>query len=147
MARAFAVETIVQRPAGPVWDALTDWESAHRWMRGVGSMSVEGGTVAGSAITFRARGKERPAEIVAVEPGTLVTVRSTQGPVSADYTYRLHDLAGERTRVTLEAECRVTGVASAAAPLFRFLMRRTDSGQLEALRALIEGETAPPAPG
>ena len=42
MAQAFSVEEVIQRPAPQVWEALTDWPNAHRWMPAVRSRDCGG---------------------------------------------------------------------------------------------------------
>ena len=52
MPRVFAVEETLARPADEVWQALTDWSSAHRWMAGVDWLKAEGEPAVGIRITF-----------------------------------------------------------------------------------------------
>ena len=118
MTRTLSVEEEIQRPAAEVWEALTDWKNAHRWMPGIEGMTAEGETAGGTKLTFRARGADRSSEIVHCDAGNSIVLRSVQGGVSADYRYELHDLGGRSTRVTLVADCQVTGsiVAHRIAP-------------------------------
>ena len=51
MTRTLSVEEEIRRPAGEVWEALTDWENAHRWMPGIEAMSAEGETAEGTKLT------------------------------------------------------------------------------------------------
>ncbi|MDH3681835.1 MAG: SRPBCC family protein [Acidimicrobiia bacterium] len=144
MAKAIAATATINRPIDEVWASLTDWEHAPRWMTGIDSMSSSGDTEVGTRLAFRARGKDRTSEIVALEPGRSVTLRSVQGGVSADYVYRLREVSPEATAVSLDATCQTTGLAwRAAGPLIRFAMRRTDGGQLDALKAQVEGGNSP----
>lgn len=139
MARAFAVEAVVERPAEEVWAALTDWDNAHRWMAGVDKVSVEPGTADPMILNFRAQGKDRVAEVVTVEQGRSISIRSSQGKVSAVYDYETEPLDDDRTAVRLVADCSTTGALfSALSPLLRFVIKRTDSGQIDALKAVIE---------
>ena len=48
MTRTLAVEEEIPRPAAEVWEALTDWENAHRWMPGIEGMAADGETAAGT---------------------------------------------------------------------------------------------------
>ncbi len=138
MAQAFAVTTTIDRPAVQVWDALVDWPNAARWMRGIESMTAHGPTEAGTELVFRARGKDRPSVITAAEAGRSVSLRSVQGGVTADYHYRVEPIDDARTVVHLTAECSTRGWWSALGPLLRLMMKRTDSGQLEALKDTVE---------
>ncbi|MDY7106860.1 MAG: SRPBCC family protein [Actinomycetota bacterium] len=138
MSQAFAVETTIDRPAIEVWATLTDWDHAHRWMTGIDGIRANGDTAPGTTLTFHARGKDRPAEIASLVPGRAVTVRSTQGGVTADYAYEVSPVDDATTRVTLVADCRTSGLWAALSPLVRRALRRTDGGQLDELKRLVE---------
>ena len=47
MTRTLSVEEEIRRPAAEVWEGLTDWKNAHKWMPGVEGMSAEGETAGG----------------------------------------------------------------------------------------------------
>lgn len=138
MGRAFETTEQIGRPVGEVWDRLTDWDRAPEWMRGVDHMEADGPTEVGTELSFRARGKTRPSTITALDPGRSVTLTSTQGRVTANYSYACRP-TDEGTEVTLVAECRTEGVVmGAVAPLLRFVMRRVDGGQVAALKQVVE---------
>lgn len=139
MTQAFASEVTIARSPEDVWTALTDWEQAHQWMKGVESTIGNGATTVGTVLTFRARGKDRQTTIAAVEPERSVVLRSVQGSVTADYVYEVEPIDADRARVSLVAECNTAGpVWKLLGPLLRFAMRRTDGNQLEALKELLE---------
>jgi carbon monoxide dehydrogenase subunit G len=131
MTQAFTVTRQLDRPAGAVWEQLTDWGRAAEWL-GVDSIQAHGPTAVGTTLVFRARGKDRRSEIVAVDPGRSVTLRSRQGGVTADYTYGVEP-AGEGSRVTLTADVTTAGVWALLGPVIRAAIRKEDSGQLDAL--------------
>lgn len=132
MTTAFTASTTVERPAPEVWARLTDWPAASAWMSGVDSVRVSG-----SELTFRARGRDRAGRVEVVEPGRTVVVRSTQGGVTAAYTYTCVP-DGDRTRVTLTADCRAGGVWRPFGGLLRAAIRRADGGQLANLKRVVE---------
>lgn len=139
MTRAFESETSIDLPVPAVWRELTDWERAPRWMPGVGSMRCTAGTEVGATISFESRGTVRTSTITAVEPGRSVTLRSVQGGVTADYAYRLEP-DGPRTRAVLTADVGTAGFPWVLlGPVVRAAIRRSDAGQLGALRAVVEG--------
>ena len=140
MAQAFAVEEVIQRPAPQVWAALTDWPNAHQWMPGVKSMTAGGETAEGTKLTFRARGADRSSTIVQCDVGRSIVLRSVQGGVTADYAYEVHENGKDSARVTLVANCEITGLLwSLVAPLMRVAVRFSDGKQLRLLKAMIEG--------
>ncbi len=138
MAHTLSVEEVIERPASEVWERLTDWESAHRWMPGIEGMAAAGETAVGTTLVFHARGKERSSSIVHCDAGKSIVLRSTQGGVTADYRYEVHDIDGRSTRVTLVADCQVTGLWRLVSPLLRMAIRAADGKQLRLLKAVVE---------
>ncbi len=134
MTTAFTTTTTVGYPVGTVWERLVEWDAAHRWMPGVEAVRAEGPIAAGSTVVFTARGKERRATVAALEPGRSITLRSVQGAVTADYTYECVT-EGPATRVSLVADCVMTGPAQLLAPVIRYAIRRADGGQLATFAA------------
>ena len=136
MTRTLSIEETIQRPAPEVWAALTDWPNAHKWMPGIDGMAADGETAAGTTLTFRARGADRSSTIIHCDAGRSVVLRSVQGGVTADYAYEVHDLDGHATRVTLVADCQITGLWwRAVSPLLRIAIRFSDGKQLAAAAA------------
>jgi carbon monoxide dehydrogenase subunit G len=134
MTTAFTASATVDRPVGEVWQRLVDWDTADQWMSGVDAVSAPGPLAAGSTVVFTARGKERAATVVALDPGRSITLRSVQGGVSADYTYECV-ADGRGTRVGLVADCTMTGPVRLLGPVIRYAIRRADGGQLDAFAA------------
>ena len=139
MTQAFAAETTIDRPIDAVWSRLTDWDTASRWMPGVDALRARGPTAVGTPLVFTARGKERTGQIAALDPGSSITVRSTQGGVTADYHYTCVRL-GESTRVTLVAEVTMSGPWRLLGPAIRRAVRRSDAGQLDAFATTFTSE-------
>ena len=129
MAQTFAVAETIDRPAGEVWEALTDWSNAHQWMPGVNRLEAQGETVTGTELRFHARNAER----------TSVIARCDTGRSIADYTYELQPAGDGATRVTLVAECRFRGLLFLLmSPLIRRAIRSADGIQLEQLKKVVE---------
>ena len=131
MTTAFTASTLIDRPAEEVWRHLTDWERAAGWL-GVDSVAADGPTAVGTRLRVHTRGKEQRSEITVLEPGRAVTLRSQQGGVTADYTYRV-EAADGGSRLTLVADVGVRGAWVLAGPALRAVIRRTDQGQVDAL--------------
>jgi len=134
MTEVFTAETTIDRPVEVVWARLIDWDVAARWMPGVDALRAHGPTAVGTELVFTARGRQRTGRIAALEPGRSITLRSSQGGVTADYAYACAR-HGEGTRVTLVADCRTTGPVRMLAPVIRSAIRRADRGQLDAFAA------------
>ena len=139
----FHAEATIDRPVADVWATLTDWSGLARWMAGIDEVRADGPTTAGTTLTFRSRGKDRTSTLLDVVDGTSVTLRSTQGGVTADYRYVLSpspssDGGAGGTRATLDAECTATGLFRPLQGIIGRAMARADGGQMDALKALVE---------
>jgi carbon monoxide dehydrogenase subunit G len=139
MTEVFTAETTIDRPADAVWARLTNWDLAAGWMPGVDALRAHGPTATGTTLVFTTRGKERTGQIAAVDPGRSITLRSIQGGVTADYLYACAP-HGDATRVSLVADCRITGPVRLLGPMIRSAIRRADSGQLNAFAATFAPE-------
>ncbi|MGY1617930.1 SRPBCC family protein [Geodermatophilus sp. SYSU D00691] len=128
---AFTASRTLDVPADRVWHQLTDWPAAAGWL-GVDAIRAEGPTAVGTALTFTARGRERRSEIVALDPGRSLTLRSVQGGVTADYRYSVEPADGG-SRLELVADVGTRGPWGLLAPVIRAAIRRQDAGQLDAL--------------
>ncbi|MEO1061831.1 MAG: SRPBCC family protein [Actinomycetota bacterium] len=137
MATAFESEAHIRRPIEEVWAVLVDWARAPEWMAGIDAISAAGDVAVGTRLTFTARGKERPAEIVELDVGRRLSIRSEQGPVTATYRYELEPSTEAATWLRLRADCEVRGPLGVLAPLIRRTLRRTDGGQPAALERLL----------
>ena len=78
-------------------------------------------------------------QIGALDPGRSITLRSSQGGVTADYVYTCTPY-GDGTRVSLVADCRMTGPVRLLSPMIRSAIRRAESGQLDAFAATFTPE-------
>ena len=139
MTEVFTAETTIDRPADAVWARLTNWDLATQWMSGVDALSADGPTATGTTLAFTTRGKKRAGQIAAVDPGRCITLRSIQGGVTADYVYTCVGNS-EGTRVSLVANCRITGPVRLLGPIIRSAIRKADSGQLDAFAATFPPE-------
>lgn len=141
MSMTISVSETINASSDRVWEVLTDWPGAVRWMNGIESMSIEGDTAEGARVHFFTRGQDRESVIAQCDPGRSVTLRSQQGGVTADYTYSVEAVGDSSSRVSLEAECHFSGLRyRLLGPLIGFAIRRTDGGQIAALKRVIEGE-------
>ncbi len=139
MTQTISATENISRPPEHVWAVLTDWPGAVRWMNGIESMSIEGDTVEGARVRFFTRGQDRDSVIARCDPGREIVLRSQQGGVTADYTYSLEPVGESSTRVSLVTECHFSGLRyRLLGPLIRFAIRRTDGGQIAALKRVIE---------
>ncbi len=136
----FEAEETIQAPVETVWAHMTDPASMAKWMAGIDSMRTADGAPidAGSQLIFSARGKERKSAVGRFEPRRAMTLISTQGPVTAEYGYRIVDGSHQSTTVALQADCTARGWFRLFLPLLKPMIRRVDGNQLADLKKLVE---------
>ena len=123
MSIAFESEEQVAKQPDIVWSRMTDWKAASEWMPGIDSMAADGPMRVGTKLVFQARGKSRLSEITHLIKGKEVTLTSTQGPVSASYSYRCEPY-GDGTRLGLVADCEIHGPLRPFGPLHELVRLR-----------------------
>ncbi len=140
MSKGFSARQRIDRPPEEVWAYLTDFRNAKDWMTGVEDLAPTSAwpLEIGTRLSFKARGKERESRVTALEPGRRIALTSTQGGVTAIYTYTL-GRDGDGTEVTLEAVCRAAGAWRLLHPLIALAMKHSDSRQLANLKAAMSG--------
>lgn len=138
MSEGFRVEETIDLRPEIVWDYLTDFGHAKQWMTGVDEMTqlTQGAVEVGTRLKFKSRGKERESRVTAFEPGKRIALTSTQGGVTATYTYSLVSV-GDSTEVTLDAVCRAAGLWKLLHPVIVLAMKKSDSSHLAQLKAAI----------
>ncbi len=138
MSNAFVATQVIDRSPETVWRVLTDWHRAADWMPGVDRVTH----VDDNSLRFLARKRERTSEITAMRPGESITLTSVQGGVRADYVYTVEATGDEvrATRATLVADVTTGALWRVVAPALRAAIRRSDAGQLDALKRLVEAE-------
>ena len=122
-----------------VWRVLTVPELMRHWIRSVEELRTEDGAPLrlGSRLLFTARGGEHASEVTVFEPGAGLTLCSKQGPFTATYRYELAS-RNSGCVASLRIDCEATGVAKLLSPLIKWLMWRTDRGQLDAIKGIAE---------
>ena len=97
----------------------------------------------GSRLAFVARflGRELSYtyEVVALEPGRRLVMRTDQGPFPMETTYEWAPTGTGGTRMTLRNRGAPTGWSSVAAPVMAAAVRRANAKDLARLRSLLEG--------
>ena len=141
MADGFVVQETIAAAPNAVWAYLTDFSKAKAWMTGVEDMrSLDDGPLAiGTRLQFKSRGKLRDSRVTALDPGRRIALTSTQGGVTATYTYALEP-AKEGTEITLHAACTATGFWKLLHPVIVMAMRKSDSSHLANLKSAMSGQ-------
>ena len=136
----FEAQETIHSPIEIVWGHMTDPVKMAQWMGSVEAMRTADGAplAAGSKLIFSARGKERSSTVDRFEPRRAMTLVSTQGPVTAEYEYRIVNDGDESTTVALQANCTARGVFRLFLPLLKPMIRKADGNQLAQLKRLVE---------
>ena len=137
-------ETVIGRPLAEVADYAIDPGNAPDWYTNI--VRVEWETpppvVVGSRLAFVARFLGRTLaytyEIVELRPRELLVMRTAQGPFPMETTYTWVAEGADSTRMTLRNRGEPSGFAGVAAPALSLAMRRANTKDLAALRAVLE---------
>jgi hypothetical protein len=78
-------------------------------------------------------------EVVELDPGRRLVMRTAQGPFPMETTYTWEDAGPDRTRMTLRNRGEPSGFASVGAPVMAAAIRRANRKDLARLAALLEG--------
>jgi hypothetical protein len=138
-------ETEIARPRDEVAAYAGDPGNAPEWYANIDS--VEWRTApplaVGSQLDFVARFLGRRLaytyEVVELEPGHRLVMRTAQGPFPMETTYTWEDAGPDRTRMTLRNRGEPSGFASVAAPVMATAVRRANRKDLARLAVLLEG--------
>lgn len=126
--QALDTQELIHLSAARVWELLTDWVAAPRWMPGVDSMEAEQLTGPGVVLDYRSGAHERQLAITELSDGKSITLSSGGGDVSVRYRYDLSEDSGQtlvRLRVVIDAS----------------ELLADEVGELRAAVALAEAET------
>jgi uncharacterized membrane protein len=141
-------EVVIDRPVDEVAAYAADPDHARDWY--VNIKSVEWRTppplAVGSRVAFAAqflgRRIEYTYEIVTLEPGRRLVMRTAQGPFPMETSYTWAAEPGGRTRMTLRNSGEPSGFSRVVAPAMAAAMRRANRQDLARLKALLEQREA-----
>jgi uncharacterized membrane protein len=98
--------------------------------------------VVGSRLAFVARFLGRTLsytyEIIELEPGARLVMRTAEGPFPMETTYTWDALSPERTRMTLRNRGEPSGFSKLVAPFMARAMRRANTKDLGRLKTFLE---------
>ena len=144
MAVDVLTEVVIDRPCDEVAAYAADPSHAPDWY--VNIESVEWHTEAplrvGSRVAFVARFLGRPLEytyeIVELEPGRRLVMRTAEGPFPMETTYTWTSLDAGRTRMTLRNRGAPAGFSKLTSPFMAAAMRRANNKDLANLKRILE---------
>jgi Polyketide cyclase / dehydrase and lipid transport len=143
MATNVQVETVIDRPRNPVADYAMDWRNDTSWIRAISEarLVTDGPFGVGSRVervaSFLGRRIEYVNEVVELEPGARLVMRSVKAPFPMKVTYEFEE-AGGRTRMRIRVEGDAGGFYKLAGPVLSRAVRKGIEGDLAQLKAILE---------
>ena len=139
-------ETVIQRPRDVVAAYASMPTNAPSWYVNIKKAEWRGAATlaVGSRVAFTARflGRklEYTYEIVELDAGRKLVMRTSEGPFPMETTYTWEDAGPGATRMTLRNRGQPSGFAKVAAPLMASQMRRANEKDLARLQEILESQ-------
>jgi uncharacterized protein YndB with AHSA1/START domain len=144
MAVDVRTEIVIDRTPDVVARFATDPGNAPRWYANIESVHwrSEPPLAVGSELDFVAHFMGRRLaytyQVVDLDPGRRLVMRTAQGPFPMETTYTFEAAGPQRTRMTLRNRGEPAGFSRVAAPMLAAGMRRATRADLAALKRLLE---------
>lgn len=144
MAVDVQTEIVIDRPCDEVAAYASDPTNAPDWYANIASVAWQTSppVAAGSIMDFVARFLGRRLaytyEVVELDPGRKLVMRTAQGPFPMETTYTWEPVGENRTRMTLRNRGEPAGFGKVAAPAMAAAMRRANQKDLLRLKRLLE---------
>ena len=138
------VETVVDRPLAEVAAYAGDPSHAPDWYANIASVEwrtpppVAVGSRMDFVATFLGRRLAYTYEVVELEPGRRLVMRTAQGPFPMETAYTWEPLDDGSTRMTLRNRGRPSGFSRLVRPIMATAMRRANRQDLNRLREHLE---------
>jgi uncharacterized protein YndB with AHSA1/START domain len=144
MAVDVVVERIIARPVAEVAAYAGDPGNAPSWYANIESVAwetpppVEVGSRVRFVARFLGRRLEYTYEIVELDRGRRLVMRTAEGPFPMETTYTWEGVGDSATRMTLRNRGEPSGFSAAMAPLVSRAMRRATTKDLARLAEIVE---------
>ena len=142
-------ETVIRRPPEEVAAFAGNPGNAPEWYSNIRSVElltpppIAVGSRMAFVATFLGRRLEYTYEVVELEPGRRLVMRTADGPFPLETTYTWEPTGDGATRMTLRNRGRPSGFARVAAPAMAAAMRRANVADLARIRELLEARPTP----
>jgi uncharacterized membrane protein len=144
MAVDVLTEVVVDRPITEVAGYAADPSNAPQWYANIESVDwqtpppVRVGSKLDFVAHFLGRRLAYTYEIIELDPGRKLVMRTVQGPFPMETTYTWTALDDGRTRMTLRNRGEPAGFSKIAAPVMAAAMRRANQKDLAAIKRILE---------
>ena len=142
-------ETVISRPVAEVASYAGDPSNAPTWYANIESVEWETPPpiAIGSRLAFVAHFLGRRLaytyEVIELEPGRSLVMRTAQGPFPMETSYRWEPAPSGGTTMTLRNRGNPRGFSVLMAPFMARAVRRANTKDLEALKRLLESRGRP----
>jgi uncharacterized membrane protein len=138
------VSVEVARPAGEVFDFISDFENNPQWQGGMKSCRWttppphQVGSTYDQVAHFLGRDIKSSFKVTEFEPGRRVKITSTAGPFPITETRTVDSDRDDLSRVTAVVEGDATRFFRIAGPVLRLMVQRSVRGDYARLKRLLE---------
>jgi uncharacterized protein YndB with AHSA1/START domain len=139
-------ETVIRRPVEQVAVYAGDPANAPEWYANIRSVEqqtpppVAVGSRMAFVASFLGRRLAYTYEVVELEPGRRLVMRTADGPFPMETTYTWEPTDDGATRMTLRNRGRPSGFARVTAPAMAAAMRRANTADLARLKQVLEAQ-------
>lgn len=137
------VETIVERPRADVARYAMDWRNDREWIGALSDVRLVTGEPFGvgsqvaRVASFLRKRIEYVNEVVELDPGARLVMRSVKAPFPMTVVYEFED-AGEGTRMRIRTHGDASGFYRVAGPMLSRAVRRGVERDLRRLKQVLE---------
>jgi hypothetical protein len=137
------VETIVERPRPEVARYAMDWRNDREWIGALSDVRLVTGEPfgVGSQVervgSFLGKRIEYVNEVVELDPGARLVMRSVKAPFPMTVVYEFEDV-GEGTRMRIRTQGDASGFYRVAGPMLARAVRRGVERDLRRLKQVLE---------
>ena len=137
-------EIVIRRPREQVTAYSANPDNAPMWYVNIkevqwkSSPTLALGSRIAFVATFLGRRLAYTYEIIDLQPGKRLVMRTKEGPFPMETTYTWEDTADDSTRMTLRNRGSPSGFSKLLAPLMASSMRRANQQDLTKLKEILE---------
>jgi hypothetical protein len=140
-------EIVIHAPADTVASFVMDPDNAPRWYVNISAVEwlsprpLQVGSRIAFVAHFLRRRLSYTYEVIELEPGRRLRMRTSQGPFPMETIYQVQPLTDAICRMHLRNRGTPLGFGTLVAPFVAFAMRRANRQDLIRLRTLLEAAT------